>query len=196
MARNVDRPLNEVMQYYAIERFLYQLGQSRFRKKFILRVAQMLRVWHTPTSRPTMAVDLPGKVKNSIGNLEKTGCECCAVEADDGVIFRPETVVGSVIRKNAEYRGGRVNLQWLLENIRLNVQIDFGFGDMVVTSSVKISLPQIFDFGSPTLLGYTPESAIAEKFPAMVELDLANNRIKDFYAIWSLNQNLKFQGVV
>lgn len=76
------------------------------------------------------------------------------------------------------------------------MQIDFGFGDVVVPSPVEISLPQILDFGSPALLGYTPESAIAKKFQAMVELDLANTRVKDFYDIWLLSQNLKFQGEV
>ncbi len=50
---------------------------------------------------PAMDVDLLGMVENSIENLEKIVRECCTVEADDGVIFRPETVVGSVIRKNA-----------------------------------------------------------------------------------------------
>jgi len=60
----------------------------------------------------------------------------------------------------------------------------------------EISLPQILDFGSPKLLGYTPERAIAEKFQAMIELDLGNTRIKDFYDIWLLSQNLKFQGEI
>ncbi len=76
------------------------------------------------------------------------------------------------------------------------MQIDFGFGDAVIPSPVEISLPQMLDFGSPELLGYTPESAIAEKLQAMVELDLVNTRIKDFYDIWLLSQNLEFQGEV
>ncbi len=196
LARTADRPLNEFLQFYAIERFLYRLGETRFRRKFILKGAQMFRVWHAPTSRPTMDVDLLGRVENSVENLEKIVRECCAIEVEDGVVFRPKTVVGSVIRKNAEFRGVRVNLQGLLGTIRLNVQIDFGFGDAVIPSPVEISLPQMLDFGSPELLGYTPESAIAEKFQAMVELDLANTRMKDFYDIWLLRQNLKFQGEV
>jgi len=196
LARTADRPLNEFLQFYAIERFLYRLGETRFRRKFILKGAQMFRVWHEPTSRPTMDVDLLGTVENSVENLEKIVRECCSTEVEDGVVFSPETVVGSVIRKNAEFRGVRVNLQGLLGTIRLNVQIAFGFGDALIPSPVEISLLQILDFGSPELLGYTPESAIAEKFQAMVELDLVNTRIKDFYDIWLLSQNLEFQGEV
>lgn len=156
----------------------------------------MLRLWHAPTSRPTMDVDLLGTVVYSIEKVKNIVRECCAVEVEDGVIFCPETVVGSEIRKNAEYRDVRVNLQGLLGTIRLNVQIDFGFGDALIPSPIEISLPQILDFGSPELLGYTPESAIAENFQAMVELDLANTRIKDFYDIWLLSQNLEFQGEI
>ncbi len=196
LARTADRPLNEFLQFYAIERFLYRLGETRFRRKFILKGAQMFRVWHEPTSRPTMDVDLLGTVENSVENLEKIVRECCSTEVEDGVVFSPETVVGSIIRKNAEFRGVRVNLQGLLGTIHLNVQIDFGFGNDVIPSPVEISLPQMLDFGSPELLGYTPESAIAEKFQAMIELDLANTRIKDFYDIWLLSQNLEFQGEV
>lgn len=91
----------------------------------------------------------------------------------------------------------RVALQGLLVAFRLNVQIDFGFGDAVVPSPVKISLPQILNFGSPELLDYTPESAIAEKFQAMVEPNLANTGIKDFYdvgyltGIWNFRVKLQ-----
>jgi Nucleotidyl transferase AbiEii toxin, Type IV TA system len=50
-------------------------------------------------------------------------------------------------------------------------------------------------YGAPRLLGYTPESAIAEKFQALVALDLTNTRIKDFYDIWNLSRGLDFEGV-
>ncbi len=44
-ARNEQRPFNELLQYYAIERFLYRLSQSNHTDKFILKGALMLRVW-------------------------------------------------------------------------------------------------------------------------------------------------------
>jgi len=78
--------------------------------------------------------------------------------------------------------------------IRLSVQIDFGFGDRVFPAPLEIVLPQLLDLGSPKLLGYTPESSIAEKFQAMVALDLENTRYKDFYDIWFLSRNLEFDG--
>jgi len=76
----------------------------------------------------------------------------------------------------------------------LSVQLDFGFGDVVVPEPILIELPDLLGLGAPRLLGYTPDSAIAEKFQAMVALDTANTRIKDFYDIWTLSRTLEFEG--
>jgi hypothetical protein len=49
--------------------------------------------------------------------------------------------------------------------------------------------------GSPIKLhAYPVEAAIAEKFHAMVDLDLQNSRMKDFYDIWILSRTLAFSG--
>jgi hypothetical protein len=76
----------------------------------------------------------------------------------------------------------------------MNVQLDFGFGDVVVPEPIWIDLPDLLGMGAPRLLGYTRESAIAENFQALVALDILNTRIKDFYDIWSLSRGMKFEG--
>ncbi len=53
-ARSDRRPFNELLQYYAMERFLYRLSQSAHANRFILKGALMLRVWRSPEIRPTM----------------------------------------------------------------------------------------------------------------------------------------------
>lgn len=44
-ARADGRPFNELLQYYAMERFLYRLSRSNHTERFILKGALMLRVW-------------------------------------------------------------------------------------------------------------------------------------------------------
>lgn len=143
-----------------------------------------------------MDVDLLGRTNNNIGSLQKIMRECCSVEVDDGVVFDPESVAAEMIRKAAEYQGVRVTASGLLGKIRLHLQIDIGFGDPVVPGPIEIEFPQLLDLGQPILLGYTPESAIAEKFHAMVILDMVNTRMKDFYDIWLLLTTLNFNEVV
>lgn len=194
LARAEGRPFNELLQVFAIERFLYRLSLSKYRDKFVLKGAQMLRAWESPLARPTMDIDMLGRAANEVENMEHIVRECCAVEGIDGVVFDPESVHGERIVKDAEYQGVRVRLRGTLGKIKLNVQVDFGFGDVVVPEPVPTELPQLLDLGAPHLLGYTPESAIAEKFQAMVALDMANTRIKDFYDIWSLSRTRAFDG--
>jgi len=46
----------------------------------------------------------------------------------------------------------------------------------------------------PVLLGYPPETVIAEKLQAMVYLGEINSRMKDYYDIWLLNHQCDFDG--
>jgi len=55
-AKASGRPFNEVLQYYAIERFIYRLSKTPHAKKFILKGALMFNVWQTLHSRPTRKI--------------------------------------------------------------------------------------------------------------------------------------------
>lgn len=60
-ARVDRRPFNELLQYFAMERFLYRLSQSVYADRFILKGALMLQVWRLSDTRPTMDIDLLGR---------------------------------------------------------------------------------------------------------------------------------------
>lgn len=63
LARKDQRPFSELLQYYAMERFLYRLSQSAHKNKFVLKGAMMLKVWQSPELRPTMDIDFLGRTK-------------------------------------------------------------------------------------------------------------------------------------
>ena len=56
-ARSEGRPFQELLQYFAMERFLYRLSRSEYAKKFILKGALLLTAWRAPLSRPTVDID-------------------------------------------------------------------------------------------------------------------------------------------
>jgi len=196
-AKKDGRPLQELLQYFAIERFLFRLSQSPHATKFYLKGALMLRLWDSPLSRPTIDVDLMSRHVVSKDILEKTIKEVCEQRvADDGCLFDSSTVQAEPIRIDNNYGGIRIEFIAHIGKMRLNMQVDVGFGDVIVPGPVPIDFPALLDFPSPHLLAYSPESAIAEKFQSMVVLDSANSRMKDFYDIWLLARSHSFKGAV
>jgi predicted nucleotidyltransferase component of viral defense system len=194
-AKESSRPFNELLQYFAIERFIYRLSKSPHADKFILKGALMFAAWHGPASRPTMDIDLLGKIDNSLEVITAAIKDACRLEVEpDGISFNAETVEAVRITEDAEYEGVRVRVQGSLGNARFSIQIDIGFGDVVVPNPRTVSYPAILDFPAPELKGYTMESTIAEKFQAMVKLGVLNSRMKDFYDIWILSRTSDFKG--
>ena len=60
-AKESSRPFNELLQHFAIERFIYRLSKSRHADRFILKGALMFSTWSGAPSRPTMDIDFLAK---------------------------------------------------------------------------------------------------------------------------------------
>lgn len=194
-ARETNRPFQEILQYYAMERFLYRLSRSYYCDKFILKGALMLRVWEAPISRPTKDVDLLGQVDNSVETLVQIFRDVCSVKVEaDGIIFEPDSLAGEAIIEGADYQGVRIRFLGSLENARVHMQVDIGFGDVVVPQPLEVIYPPLLNLPAPRLLGYPRECVIAEKFQSMVFLGTLNSRMKDFYDIWILARQFDYEG--
>lgn len=63
-ARETSRPFNELLQRFAIERFIYRLSKSSHAECFILKGALMFTVWGGSLTRPTRDIDLLGTTDN------------------------------------------------------------------------------------------------------------------------------------
>jgi hypothetical protein len=195
VARSSGRPFQEVLQYYAMERFLYRLAQSSYADRFVLKGALMFKAWRAPTSRPTKDIDLLGHMKNNTAVLAAAMRDICRQAVDaDGLIFDPDSVAAVAIKEDADYEGVRVAFRGSLENARITMQIDIGFGDVMYPDPEMTEYPTILDHAIPRLRGYARETAVAEKFEAMVKLGTLNSRMKDFYDIWLLSRQFDFDG--
>ena len=68
-AKNTQRPFGEVLQYFAMERFLHRLSYSQYSDSFVLKGALLFRVWDVPDSRATKDIDFLAYVENSPKNI-------------------------------------------------------------------------------------------------------------------------------
>lgn len=196
-ARARKRPFQELLQYYAMERFLYRLSKTPHRARFVLKGALMLHVWDAPLARATKDLDFLGRLDNSLENLGRVIREVCAADVDpDGMVFDAATVKTERIKEDADYEGVRVRFVALLGRARVAMQIDVGFGDVVTPGAETIKYPALLDFPAPELSGYPRETVVAEKFQAMVYLRTLNSRMKDFYDVWLLASQYAFGGAL
>ncbi len=194
-ARKEGRPFQELLEYFAMERFLYRLSSSPHADKFVLNGALMLRVWDAPAARPTRDIDLLGRTDNSLENLARVVAEVCDAEVEpDGLVFKASTVKAIRIKEDADYEGVRVRFEGMLERAKIPMQIDVGFGDVVVPVAKTIDYPTLLDFPAPRMKGYPRETVVAEKFEAMVKLGTLNSRMKDFFDIWLMARQFDFDG--
>lgn len=194
-AREKKVPFNQVLQFYAMERFLYRLSKSSHAEGVFLKGALLLKTIGIPRARPTMDIDLLRRGKGDRDSLIALVRECVLINDDtDGVTFDSTSILAEDIAKDAEYLGTRVILKGHIGNVRLNVQIDFGIGDVVSPGPRIIEYPTFLNQAPVRLQAYPIEAAIAEKFQAMVSLDFGNSRMKDFYDIWTCARHLEFDG--
>jgi len=184
LAQSKGEDYQRVLGRYAIERFLYRLGRSPYRDKFALKGATLFTLWTGQTHRPTKDLDLLGRGSSAIGEVEETIRAICKIPEEDGIIFDSKSVEGTKIKEEDEYDGVRIKFQAELAGARIPMQIDIGFGDAVYPEPELASFPVLLPMEAPVIRAYPREASIAEKFHAMVDLDIRNSRMKDFYDIW------------
>ena len=91
-ARESGRPFNELLQYYAMERFLYRLFVSELRDLFVLKGGLMLLVWEMSVARTTRDIDLLGRV-GVAQRVEAAVAEICAEQVeDDALVFDADSI--------------------------------------------------------------------------------------------------------
>ena len=195
LSRESGEDFGLILTRYGLERLLYRLTKSKYAGQFILKGAALFVVWTENSHRPTRDIDFLGYGDSSDTELIKIFQDICQVKVkDDGLLFDPESINVDEIREDREYQGKRVTLLATLSSARIHVQIDIGFGDVVTPGAEKIEYPTILAFPAPKLLAYPRETVIAEKLQAMVDLGIANSRMKDFFDIWMISREFSFKG--
>ena len=192
-SRTQGRPFQEVLQYFAMERFLYRLAESPVADRFVLKGALLLTAWKAPFSRPTTDIDLAGRTSNELEHISQLIRSVCKINlVPDGIEFDPTTVEAVRIKEGAEYEGVRIRFSATLARARIAMQVDIGFGDVIVPVPTRLAYPTLLGFPAPVLLAYPKETVVAEKLEAITKLGLLNSRTKDYYDVALLSRMYSF----
>jgi Nucleotidyl transferase AbiEii toxin, Type IV TA system len=176
----------QALQYYAIERFLYRLSMTEWADQMIVKGATMLRVWQGVITRPTRDIDFLSRLEDTGTQIQTVVSDCLNVNVpEDGLHFKHQNFEES-ISIGGRYPGIRVKIRGDLHGAQFVITIDVGVGDATEPGPAWVDYPVLLHGPAPRILTYSPETAIAEKFEAIVNLGLANSRLKDYYDIWIL----------
>lgn len=194
LSRRQKEDFQLVLDRYAMERFLHRLGESQHRETTLLKGAALFLAWGGHPHRRTRDIDLLAHGDPSVPSVTQLIREICEVPADDGMVFDPTSLAGTVIRKGGLYGGVRVHLSGYLAGARARLQVDVGFGDIVLPAPEEITFPTLLDLPPPRVRAYSQEAVVAEKVHAIVLLALQNSRVKDHYDLWHLSRMFPFDG--
>jgi hypothetical protein len=193
-SRERKEDFNLLLTKYGLERILYRIGHSKYKDSFVLKGALLFELWTEQQYRPTRDADFLSNGDNNPERYQQIFEEMCDMKVeDDGVRFDRNTVRVEKIKEDQDYEGLRVTFTGFLEAARLPVQIDIGFGDAVTPNPVETNFPTLLPNPAPRLLSYPRETVIAEKFQAMVQLGIANTRMKDFHDLKTLSELFDFE---
>jgi hypothetical protein len=196
-SRETGEDFQQLLTRYAIERLLYRVGASEHAGRFVLKGAMLFALWTGQMHRPTRDLDLLGFGDGSAATLLAVFRDLCAADAgDDGLDFLGDRLAVEPIREDQEYGGQRLRLEVRLGNARIDLQIDIGFGDAVTPAAQVATYPTLLEMPAPRLRAYPKETVVAEKLQAMVQLGIANSRMKDFFDLRILSRDFAFAGPI
>jgi predicted nucleotidyltransferase component of viral defense system len=194
-AKKTGEDFQFLLQRYASERFLYRLGRSAHRSRYVLKGAMLFALWGGSLYRPTRDIDFTGYGSSDPEDVLAALRDVCGFSVeDDSVFFDPKTLTAEPIRDDSEYHGLRIKFQGRLENARIPMQIDVGFGNAIEPHAVDTDYPTLLDMPAPRISAYPQEAVVAEKLHSMVVLGERNSRYKDFYDLHALARQFKFEG--
>lgn len=180
---------------YANERLLYRLAVSPHASHFVLKGAALFTLWTGQPHRATRDIDLHGTGEPTEAHVRDVVLDVIDQDVDDdGVVFDSAFLTVAPIREDQAYGGVRVVLIARIDSAQIRLQIDVGFGDVITPDAILAEFPALLGFPAPHLLVYPRETVVAEKLEAIVQLGMANSRMKDFYDIVVLATSFEFEG--
>ena len=177
-------PTEEYIIRHALESFLDRLTRTAHAEDFVLKGGVLLAAYGA--RRATKDVDANAvSATVTAEHLVAVVHDIAGVGVADGVEFDLDSITVVQIREQADYPGFRVRVKATIGNWKGVVAWDVSTGDPVVPAPRRVSIGRIL--GDPIeLLGYAPETTIAEKGVTILERGITSTRWRDYVDIVQL----------
>lgn len=198
-ARRTGATTQQLLTFFALERWLARLSVSPYASHFILKGGVLLAA--LDARRPTVDADalargIPMDHATIAAVVKKIATLSDPDGGDaDGITFDTDSLTTRTIREEGLYAGVRVTFVARLATARIKVSLDVNIGDPVIPAPQQVLLPSVRPGTPPiTILGYPLETVLAEKITTAIALGDANTRMKDYADVWTLTGRHAFDG--
>lgn len=174
---------------YFNERLLYRVSISQYKDNFLLKGGSLLYAYNGLETRPTVDIDfMANRISRDRTFLTGVFKEILAIPCEeDGVTFDLDRLRVEPIAIDKDYPGSRFFITAHMDSIVYPMSMDIGFGDVVTPDPVSIDYPLLLSsIPAVNIQAYSIETVIAEKYHAMIDRDVMNSRMKDFYDCYQI----------
>lgn len=180
-------PTQEYLIRHTLESFLDRLTRTSHADDFVLKGGVLLAAYGA--RRPTKDTDSNAiRADVTAEHLAEVVRDIAAIDVEDGVLFDIDTITVQEIREQADYPGLRVRVAVSIGPWKGAAAWDVSTGDPIVPPPRQVTIDRIL--GEPiALLGYAPETTIAEKGVTILERGITSTRWRDYVDIVQLATN-------
>ena len=190
MAMKKKLRAQEVLQMFLFERILERLANSAYKDNFILKGGLLISSMIGISERTTMDMDTTVRgIQMEENEIVKVIEEIISTDMGDGIHFIYESI--EPIREDDAYNNFRVHLRAKYGKIDSPMKIDVTTGDMITPAAIQFDFPMLFEDKSVSVMAYTLETILAEKYETIIRRNVGTTRARDYYDLHTLYRSRK-----
>lgn len=176
---------NSLLQMCLFEGILEKISKSKYKNHIILKGVLLISSLIGVEMRSTLDMDttIRGLPMNE-ENISKILHEILEITIDADIVYR--LIKLERIRKEDLYEDFCATISCRYGKINANLNIDITTGDIITPKEIQYSYEKILEEGSISILTYTIETIIAEKFETISSRNITTTRARDFYDLYML----------
>lgn len=170
----------EVLQMFLFERILERLSASRFQDNFILKGGLLISSMIKVNERTTIDMDTTVRgIQMEEHRVVAVMKEIISMDVGDGILFSYIRI--EPIHDNDSYRNFRVHIEARYGKIKSPMKIDITTGDEITPAAIQYNYPLLFENKTISIMAYTLETILAEKYETIIHRNVGTTRARDFY---------------
>lgn len=187
----------QLLMLFAQEEFIRRAVTSQYSDNLVLKGGLLLYMTNGFIGRPTMDADyLLQNYPNDEDSIRRLLEHILSQDSENDFV-RFEIVKLKRIAEGQHYHGMQAKLCAYIKRVRIPFSIDFGVGDVVIPGPSLVIYNSILkEEALLSVLSYSMESIIAEKYDAIAHRLGQTSRMKDFYDIYTMSRQREFDGSI